>query len=203
MLVLAPYVIGPLNWQRRLEIIAVSLIAAVLTYHLVENPVRRLSRSDGHWIRVGAALSCVVLAAAALATHNLPLRGTGTAATLVKSDLADPQTVARMQQAVSDGLNTTAVPRNLQPSLDQAARDLPMSSANGCLLGFNDVEQAACEFGDLNGTHTVVLFGDSHIEHWLPAVAEAATRLHWKVVAWTKAACSAARVTLYNPMPLT
>jgi hypothetical protein len=104
-----------------------------------------------------------------------------------------------MRQAIAAATVITAAPSNLRPTLDTAATDLPPSSFNGCHADFDAVEQGPCVFGDDNGTHTVVLFGDSHIEQWLPAIAAAGTHEHWRVVDWTKAACPVAMRTVDNP----
>ncbi|MFI5228757.1 MAG: acyltransferase family protein [Gemmatimonadales bacterium] len=48
---------------------------------------------------------------------------------------------------------------------------------------------APCVFGDTAARTTVVLLGDSHAEHWLPAVDRAGRERHWKVYAMVKPAC--------------
>jgi SGNH domain (fused to AT3 domains) len=61
------------------------------------------------------------------------------------------------------------------------------------------LKQPDCQFGDPRGTKTVVLLGDSHAQQWMPALNAAATAAGWKLLSWTKAACSVAEVTLYEP----
>lgn len=51
---------------------------------------------------------------------------------------------------------------------------------------------APCVFGDTTSTTTVALLGDSHAEHWLPAIDRIGRERHWKVVAMVKPACPAA-----------
>ena len=53
---------------------------------------------------------------------------------------------------------------------------------------------APCEFGDTRSRQTVVLFGDSHAEHWLPAMDRLARNRGWTVVAMIKPACPVADV---------
>jgi len=48
---------------------------------------------------------------------------------------------------------------------------------------------APCIFGDVNATTSVALLGDSHAEHWLPAVDRIGRARHWKVYAMVKPAC--------------
>lgn len=73
MLVIAPLVIGhPLTWQQRLAIVFLSLLAAVVTYHLIENPARSLSMPNARWLAGGFALSGTAIIAATVVLANLP-----------------------------------------------------------------------------------------------------------------------------------
>jgi hypothetical protein len=92
-----------------------------------------------------------------------------------------------------------AVPRNLTPRPQDAAGSLPPTSHNGCHAGFTAVSQGACVYGDRTAARTVVLFGDSHMEQWLPAFDRSGIYRHWRVVSWTKAACPAAKLRVFNP----
>jgi peptidoglycan/LPS O-acetylase OafA/YrhL len=53
---------------------------------------------------------------------------------------------------------------------------------------------APCVFGDRNAKETVVLMGDSHAEHWLPAVDRMGKERGWKVIAMVKPACPVADI---------
>jgi peptidoglycan/LPS O-acetylase OafA/YrhL len=55
----------------------------------------------------------------------------------------------------------------------------------------NDVDQllASCQRGDPLGTTTVLLVGDSHAAHWLPAFDEAGKANHFRVVASMMGVC--------------
>lgn len=46
-----------------------------------------------------------------------------------------------------------------------------------------------CVFGDPSSRTVVVLLGDSHAEHWLPAMDRIGREHHWKVFAMVKPAC--------------
>ena len=63
-----------------------------------------------------------------------------------------------------------------------------------CWGSLLDNATAPCVFGDPNGRSTVVLMGDSHAEHWLPAVDRIGKRRGWKVVAMVKPACPVADI---------
>jgi peptidoglycan/LPS O-acetylase OafA/YrhL len=53
---------------------------------------------------------------------------------------------------------------------------------------------APCVFGDRSAKETVVLMGDSHAEHWLPAVDRIGKERGWKVLAMVKPACPVADI---------
>lgn len=71
-----------------------------------------------------------------------------------------------------------------------AARDDGM--AHECWGSLLENATAPCVFGDTNARTTVVLMGDSHAEHWLPAVDRIGREQHWRVVAMVKPACPVA-----------
>jgi hypothetical protein len=53
-------------------------------------------------------------------------------------------------------------------------------------------------YGDPAGPVTVALIGDSHAAHWFPALELIARQRHWRLMPFTKSACSAASVTQYQ-----
>jgi len=70
------------------------------------------------------------------------------------------------------------------------ARDDGM--AHDCWGSLLENATAPCIFGDKTSQTTVVLLGDSHAEHWLPAVDRIGRERHWKIVAMVKPACPVA-----------
>jgi len=201
MLVLAPYVLGhPATWLDRLGVVWLSLVAALVSFFLIESPARRKDLGNLKWFSSGLVLSGSVVAACLLVLANLPaLTGHGAAVTIVQADTASPAVLSTMQAAVAAGVHTAAVPRNLTPQPSAAAQNTPPSSRNGCHADFLVTKQGACLFGDSIGTHTAVIFGDSHAEQWLPALSAAGQRAKWKVINWTKAACPAAQLSVFAP----
>ena len=55
-----------------------------------------------------------------------------------------------------------------------------------------------CEYGDRQSSAAVVLFGDSHAEHWFPALEVIANRKRLHLFTLLKASCPAARVQVYS-----
>ena len=55
-----------------------------------------------------------------------------------------------------------------------------------------DASRAKCEFGDTKSSKTVVLFGDSHAEHWLGALDQYGSEHGLKIVVMVKGGCPVA-----------
>ena len=65
---------------------------------------------------------------------------------------------------------------------------------HGCWANTLDDATGPCEFGDVNASRTVVLFGDSHAEHWLGALDQYGREHGVKVVAMVKGGCPVAEM---------
>jgi peptidoglycan/LPS O-acetylase OafA/YrhL len=65
-----------------------------------------------------------------------------------------------------------------------------------CHLTFQEIAPVSCVFGDTASKTTIVLFGDSHAEHWVPALVGAAQRHHWRLVPYTKSGCPSVEVAV-------
>ncbi len=216
---MTPYAVGhALGVGERLAVVWVSLALAIASFTWVEQPVRLLHWPTWGWVGTGAGLGGLVTACAALVMVLGPATtGTGAATVLAAVDTpsssatsapartggATMATTTSTEQAVARtiaaAVGTTQVPSNLTPLPQDAADSLPPTSTNGCHAGFTAVTQGDCRYGDLTASRTVVLFGDSHAEQWLPALDQLGKAQHWQVVSWTKAACPAARLTVDNP----
>jgi peptidoglycan/LPS O-acetylase OafA/YrhL len=66
--------------------------------------------------------------------------------------------------------------------------------AHDCWGSLLENATAPCVFGDTTAQTTVVLMGDSHAEHWLPALDRIGRERSWKVIAMVKPACPVAAV---------
>ncbi|MGD9956524.1 MAG: SGNH hydrolase domain-containing protein [Candidatus Nanopelagicales bacterium] len=117
-----------------------------------------------------------VLAAAALTTFALALTALPGAATA-----ATPSVV----------IAPTWTPI---PSYSAAKHDEPITYANGCHVKGVVTTPKVCTFS--SGTRTVMLFGDSHANHWFGAVLNAARVGGWKFKTMTKSGCPAVKVSV-------
>ena len=152
----------------RLGLVALSVVAAAASYHVLENPIRRspwLAQRVGHAIALGGCLS---LFGVALGLGSL---------FLAMGRATDPAQIA---------ITTAAQKSSL------------LASAGNCLVGFETTEPRACTFGDADAEGTVVLLGDSHAAQWFSAVHWVASQHKLRTVTFLKASCPIVDADVYN-----
>jgi peptidoglycan/LPS O-acetylase OafA/YrhL len=89
-------------------------------------------------------------------------------------------------------------PKNVkvQPSLFRISRDVPDVYARKCHVRFGATELAPCKYGNPEAKLHVMLVGDSHAAHWVPALAALAQQNNWRFTSHTKAGCPAVEIPL-------
>jgi peptidoglycan/LPS O-acetylase OafA/YrhL len=196
VLVLAPSVLG--HSLSRLEAIAMaglSLLLAILSFHLIERPTRRLRglvRRPSLGVSFGALLVGTSIAVIAVSGALASVSSGPHVTDISHSKVA--LTPARLSRLLSRGVNVRRVPSNLVPSLTKAPSDIPIVSGNGCLVLDSGTRSHGCVYGDKSSHTTVVLFGDSHAAAWFPAVNRISQQHHWRLVFRAKAGCPVADV---------
>jgi peptidoglycan/LPS O-acetylase OafA/YrhL len=85
-----------------------------------------------------------------------------------------------------------------QKPLWAAAEDFRTLFKAHCLTPAGVARLLQCEYGDRESNTVAVLFGDSHAEHWFPAIERIANEKHWRLVTLLKSSCPAARVDVYS-----
>ena len=197
VLVLAPTIFGfKFDLLQRLEMCVLAFVLAVVTYVVIERPPASHQLRVGLWLRRTVFIAVGGIALSALVIVSIPgSTGGDFAASPLRLDSANA--ASELAGLVESSANRSSLPSDLTPSLESAANDVPMTETN-CHLGYLQVTQGECAYGDLSATRTIVLFGDSHAQQWDAALDSAAQATHWKLISWTKAACPAADVTLTN-----
>ena len=166
----------------RVMLVLAVVVLSVMSYHLIENPIRhsswtsrRSSRGFVWWpITVG-----VVLVVAQIVTPTLSY-----ASRIGPTTSLAP--IAAVDAAVQAGLSGDAVPHATSPSLLTASTDWVRL---GKCSAYQALTSRICQMGDARGHHRVVLFGDSHSVMWTPALQVVATREHWQFFPVVKEAC--------------
>jgi hypothetical protein len=102
------------------------------------------------------------------------------------------------RNGIPDGREQDAgpVPRSLRPRLSRATDDVPPTHRRSCHSRGTATTPRACSwtFGPRQGRKLVVLTGDSHAAHWLPALIKVAEHRGWKLMNITKSSCPVADV---------
>jgi peptidoglycan/LPS O-acetylase OafA/YrhL len=76
------------------------------------------------------------------------------------------------------------------------ATEWPAATQTGCLALYDAIDHPPCEFGAVNSTTTVVLFGDSHAMQWFMPLQALAVQHNWRFITLTKAQCPGIDVTV-------
>lgn len=136
-----------------------------------------------------AVTACVM---ATIAGCHAPIARVGSSPvqTTTADAAAMPQAVLAAVAAAPD---IKVVPQDVTPALQVADADSGQTMAGnaGCNPSFDQTRTPACIFGDPDGTKTLILYGDSHANMWLPAFDAIGKRLHWRIALLAKYACSA------------
>ncbi|MEU7752685.1 acyltransferase family protein [Micromonospora sp. NPDC049171] len=196
---------GDLGVGPALAVVAASAIPAALTYHFVENPVRRspvLADRPTSALRIGA----VCTGAAALAGLAFQLAIPSTAGTTPPSSVIMGQVPGGSTQAAPPAAPGAAAlggsPRtsragvpvdkvdSITPEPARAARDAPLLQATkSCHVSLESATPEVCVYGKMNSATTIALVGDSHADHWVPAMRGAAETNGWRLATYTKGGC--------------
>ncbi len=167
-------------------VIGVSLVLAALTYHLVEDPVRR--SSIGTRTRWGAyGFGVATLAVVLVAAGGWQIYGNQQAARYaVHGD--DP--LHPGAQALRDG-RLLPVPRNVPPAPAFVALgdDWVRNDSATCVTSSRNADLKVCPTDEPAPVKRVVLVGDSHAEQYLGALRPFARQRHWQVFSMLLGGC--------------
>jgi peptidoglycan/LPS O-acetylase OafA/YrhL len=200
VLILGAALLGhSLSELEALTMAGLSLMLAVISFILVEQPIRHMRlvvRRPSIGLAGGATLVALSLSVVALCGPLFATLNTGraVAAPTVTSGKSTP--AQQLSVALREGVATRKVPGNLVPSLTAAAQDKPLIAKDGCLLNDAGSRSRGCVFGDTASHTNVVLFGDSHAASWFPAMDVVSKQQHWRLVVLTKSGCPAEEVNV-------
>jgi peptidoglycan/LPS O-acetylase OafA/YrhL len=201
VLILAPALLGhSLSKLEALTMAVISLVIAVLSFVLVERPIRRIqtfARRPSLGLVGGGALVATSLTSVALAGPVFASLHAGPpVAQPVLVSHATKSLTAQLAADLRAGVQTRRVPSNLDPSVTAAPQDDPVIAKNGCLLVDGSVKSRGCVYGDKTSHTSVVLFGDSHASVWFPALNRISLQEGWRLVVMAKSGCPAAAVNV-------
>jgi len=152
----------------RLACLLVTVGLSVLSYRFVENPMRLSG-----WLSAGSARS---LGLAALLTSLGVTLSYGAAQLAARS--VDPD-----QRLIAESAARSSSARQIDTA---------------CVASLEQTEPRSCSLGASQPRKTIVLFGDSHADHWSTPLAKIAEANNWRVVTYLKSSCSVAAVPTWN-----
>ncbi len=199
-LILAPALLGhALSELEAVVVVGIALIVAVLSFVLVERPIRRMQiivRRPAIGLAGGALLALTSVTVLTLAGLADPVSAQTGAASHLETAQAGSLTPTELAADLVAGVKTHKVPSNLTPPLASAASALPIIVTNGCHLEHSGTRSKPCIYGDTKSHTSVVLFGDSHAAAWFPALETISKEEHWRLVDLTKAGCPPPEVAI-------
>lgn len=204
-------------------ILLLSFALAMLSYHFVEQPIRRSSwllpgraRRGARWaprhlIVGGAAAATTVLVALALVVAPGP-SSTSAATSAVSGprlapldDAAGSAASAPAQAALSEkitaALAATEWPTDLQPGLERLDDEVLPGETGRCGGPSLPADPAVCTFGDPEAPHKAVLVGDSIAQMYVPALAEIFGTGDWQLRITSMYSCPFVDVPIGQSQP--
>ena len=166
----------------------VALGASIVTYWLVENPIRHsvwLRRRHVASIGMGVGLITTTLL---VATLEISIGRPATSAVITVPPSSTPD-LANVEHLVREATTIKSVPAHVQPPLQSVSIGYPPPSCQPAT--YAQTSMTACLLGDPHGSRTMVLYGDSHSAMWFQNIDAIAKAAHWKLWYIGKSACPA------------
>ncbi|MBF6329632.1 acyltransferase [Nocardia transvalensis] len=160
-------------------------VLAYATHRLVEQPLRATAVGFGPRHRrtltalvsvTGLAVAVSVLAWQVVRDANPP-RPAG--------DL----TVALYPGAEALAANLSVLPAPMRPTVHEAPAELPAPTRDGCIADWDTRAVVTCEYGDTTAARTIAVVGNSHAEHWMPALQLLAEQHRFRLLVHLKMGC--------------
>ncbi len=181
--------------------LGVALGASVVSYYAIERPIRhaRLFATGRRWAPLALGVVLVV-ASFGMVTAQLDAHGSGPStgtSTAVRSTsgtatgtlgVSNSAALAAVLDAVHQAASIRTVPADLSPPLGSVRSDWG-GPPGSCWPSLGQSSIPACVFGDVQGSRTMVVYGDSHAGMWFDTLDLIASLSHWKLVYLGKGDC--------------
>lgn len=196
--------------------LAAALGLSVLSFHFVEDPIRRSGWLEPRSARrarvpkpqprkpvaliagacallVGAAGTGVIMDRAARSDASAAVPAPAPATTAPASD-AD----SAIRNGVVAALSATRWPAGLHPALADVGTSAPPELTESCVNDWDTVKKS-CTYGSDSAPKTVMVVGDSTAISWLPALRKTFAPDEWRIVSFGKYGCPAASISVRGP----
>jgi peptidoglycan/LPS O-acetylase OafA/YrhL len=202
LVIAAQYAGHDLSLAAKLLLLAGAFGLSIVSYALVENPLRRLRWPTPvgglAWPASAAAVLAVAfvvsgsldgtakrLEAAAASVKPPQLIDTAAAASLDEPPDAPLPPVVAAARAAEDG---APIPSPLTPPAGRLRDDI-YKLPNGCAARQRQTKSRICRLGDTRSAKLIAVIGDSHAQMWMPTILDMAQRDSWVVVPFVKVSC--------------
>ena len=195
----AEYVGATRSLLETLVLLAVVLVVSIASYHLVENPVRRSRGVLAGQLRPlllwPVALSLVVASTLWGNQHAAEVMQARMAGAVPLDEVETSgragslaSVTARIEDAVRRADEGAPIPYPLD-NIDRLGADLFLFRYS-CSADWEESTAELCPIGDVGAARTVVVFGDSLMGQWLPALDRIGKRQHVEFVPLVKFGCA-------------
>lgn len=202
-----------LSAQLAIFAIGITVVLSVLTKRFVEDPIRfnhNLMASSIASLRAGFKWSFTTVAIIGIVSL-MPASG------LVTPPSANPENSPTASEPevrpdsaqdwfskmiVENAPTFTTVNKlaKASPDLIDLRDDLPSSRIDGCHAELVTAEPSKrCSYGLIGSEKLVYLIGDSHAQHYMDGMADAAEETGFELRVRTRSACPVAKVTIWDP----
>ena len=201
LILAAEYKAAQLSLQFNLVLLAAAFALSIVSYRLFENPLRRMK-----WPTLRGALLLPVPIAATLLVAVVTLHAVNRQAQAFDASPSPVASVSSGAMSIADSeailpavrasaiatQGAAKVPRGLTPPVSTLLED-HYTFPTGCAANDGDITSAICRLGDASARKTIVVFGDSHAQMWMPAIVSFARSDHWAVIPLVKSGCLPSR----------
>jgi len=192
-----------------LALLAVAFGVSVVTYKWIENPLRRRPWTPTQagilaYVCVGAAFAVAAFLIGSINSKEKELAAASEVFRPTATQLTSSDSFAAELKALSTSASDVALPI-VKSSVSNAAQPInltglepsPTSAPNDnfafpphCAAYDGESRSEICRLGDSASRRTLVVFGDSHAEEWMPALIALGRRENWAIIPVVKVACA-------------
>jgi hypothetical protein len=202
LIIAVGYVGHDLSVGIKLLLLLGAFVLSVISYRFFENPIRR-----ARWSAPRSAMLVPASVAAVLVVTMLTLsfinakvfrleRASAAADSGKVSSLQTGQEIARSRTlpaviaAVKAARRGAKIPSVLTPPVSQLLKD-HYDFPQGCAPQSDpQTTSNICRLGDASSAKSIVLFGDSHAQMWMPTLLAMAQRDGWVIIPLVKSRCT-------------
>ena len=178
-------------------IVFLAVPLSMLSYRLVENPIRHWHLPSKTSVVAGMSLVVVTVAVLTIVINEESISP-------VVYRVTPAENTKAVLSAVNEAPAIERVPKSMEPPISNAASDFigfggSLDYGCGDTMNIEPLRQPLCTIGDTSGRRLMIVYGDSHAIMWLPAFDAIARAAHWRLVVIGAYFCPAELVTVANP----